>query len=82
MTVCRLPGFYEFMRRSLQHYAPEKCVFSIGAYQHLPPEFFKGYAYSLVSGARFIGWGWATWRDRWQEAWPILRGLPRACLIT
>jgi glycosyltransferase involved in cell wall biosynthesis len=65
-----VPGFYEFMRRALEHYAAEPRVFSIGGYQHLPPEFFRGYSYSLVSGARFIGWGWATWRDRWQTAWP------------
>jgi glycosyltransferase involved in cell wall biosynthesis len=64
------PGFYEFMRQALLHYAPEMRVFSIGAYQHLPSEFFRDYPYSFVSGARFIGWGWATWRDRWQEAWP------------
>ncbi|OGO37443.1 MAG: hypothetical protein A2W35_16295 [Chloroflexi bacterium RBG_16_57_11] len=66
-----VPGFYTFMRRALENYAPERRVFSIGGYQHLPPEFFHDYPYSLVSGARFIGWGWATWRDRWEEVWPF-----------
>ena len=65
-----VPGFYDFMRQALEHYEGVSRVFSIGGYQHLPPEFFRGYPCSLVSGARFIGWGWATWRDRWQEAWP------------
>jgi glycosyltransferase involved in cell wall biosynthesis len=68
-----VPGFYEFMRRALARYADEQRVFSIGGYQHLPPAFFRGYPCSLVSGARFSCWGWATWRDRWQAAWPHIQ---------
>lgn len=69
-------GFYEFMRQALMHYQDQKRVFSIGGYQHLPAEFFRGYPYTLVCGARFIGWGWATWRDRWREAWPFIQDYP------
>jgi glycosyltransferase involved in cell wall biosynthesis len=65
------------MRRALVHYVSQARVFSIGGYQHLPPEFFHGYPYSFISGARFIGWGWATWRERWQEAWPYFEDYQR-----
>jgi hypothetical protein len=67
-----VPGFYDFMRRALAHYAGERRVFSIGGYQYPPPSFFRGYPYSLVSGVRFSCWGWATWADRWQEARPFI----------
>lgn len=70
-----VPGFYHFMRQALARYAGAQRVFSIGGYQHLPPAFFRasGYPYSLISGARFTCWGWATWSDRWQEAWPNIQ---------
>lgn len=66
-------GFYDFMCRALGHYAAEKRVFSIGGYQHLSSQHFRNYPYSLVSGVRFTCWGWATWRDRWEEAWPFIQ---------
>ena len=67
-----MPGFYSFMRRALDHYESEKRVFSIGGYQVIPESFFKNYPYSLVSSARFLCWGWATWQDRWKSIAPHL----------
>lgn len=67
-----MPGFYSFMRRALDHYESEKRVFSIGGYQPIPESFFKNYPYSLVSSARFLCWGWATWQDRWKSIAPHL----------
>lgn len=67
-----MPGFYSFMRRALSHYQPEKKVFSIGGYQPIPLRYFKNYPYSLVSSARFLCWGWATWQDRWELITPYL----------
>jgi len=67
-----MPGFYSFMRRALSHYEPEKKVLSIGGYQPIPQEYFKNYPYSLVSCARFLCWGWATWQDRWELITPYL----------
>jgi hypothetical protein len=60
-----MPGFYSFMCQSLRHYEREKQVFSIGSYQLLEENFFKEYIYSVVSSPRFMCWGWATWKDRW-----------------
>jgi hypothetical protein len=67
-----MPGFYSFMRQALECYRSETKVFSIGGYQPIAPNFFKDYPYMLIGSARFIGWGWATWRDRWQEIAPYL----------
>ena len=67
-----MPAFYSLMRRALRHYEPEKRVFSIGGYQPVPYKYFKDYPYSLVSCARFMCWGWATWQDRWEVITPYL----------
>lgn len=67
-----LPGFYSFMRQALFHYQAEKKVFSIGGYQPIRQKYFRDYPYSLVSTARFLCWGWATWQDRWQLITPYL----------
>jgi hypothetical protein len=65
-----MPGFYSFMRQTLAYYKTNQKVFSIGGYQPIPQEFFKDYPYSLVSCARFMCWGWATWQDRWESIAP------------
>jgi hypothetical protein len=62
-----MPGFYSFMRRALVHYESNQKVFSVGGYQPIPQEFFKDYPFSVVSCARFMCWGWATWGDRWSS---------------
>jgi len=67
-----MPSFYYFMKRALSHYESLKSVFSIGGYQPIPPRFFRGYRPSLVSSARFLCWGWATWKDRWDLITPVL----------
>ena len=67
-----MPGFYAYLRQALERYCSESRVFSIGGYQPIASDFFKGYPYAVVGGARFIGWGWATWRERWLEIAPYL----------
>jgi glycosyltransferase involved in cell wall biosynthesis len=67
-----VPGFYSFVRQALEHYNTVDKVFSIGGYQPIRPGYFKNYPYTLVTSARFMCWGWATWRDRWQEIRPYL----------
>jgi hypothetical protein len=67
-----MPGFIWFMGQSLRQYEAQKKVFSIGGYQYIAQEFFKNYRYSLVSSARFVCLGWATWQDRWQLMEPYI----------
>jgi hypothetical protein len=65
-----MPSFYSVVKRALRYYEEDKRVFSIGGYQQIQDTFFTAYQYSLVSSARFTGWGWATWRDRWDMISP------------
>ncbi len=67
-----MPGFYSFMQQALIHYEDKKKVFSIAGCQPIPRKCFKNYPYSLVSSARFLCWGWATWHDRWELISPYL----------
>lgn len=67
-----MPGFYAFMRQALLRYRDEPRVFSVGSYQYIQPGFFLDRLDAVVSCARFTCWGWATWRDRWQEITPYL----------
>lgn len=67
-----MPGFYCFMTQALKYYEANNKVFSIGGYQPISKNFFKNYPYSLVSSARFMCWGWGTWRDRWESITPHL----------
>ncbi len=67
-----MPGFYDFMRQALTRYEKQPQVFSICGYQPLPPSMFKQHRLAVVGTARFSCWGWATWRERWQEIRPYL----------
>lgn len=67
-----MPGFYDFMKRSLQHYENKKRVFSIAGYQAFSQKYLNGYEISLVSLWRFNCWGWGTWQDRWSAIKPLL----------
>ncbi|MBN2301154.1 MAG: glycosyltransferase family 4 protein [Lentisphaerae bacterium] len=64
------PGFYDFMTQCLEYYDCDKQVFSIGGYQPISRDFFRGDSRSLVSSMRFLCWGWATWQDRWKDIIP------------
>ena len=67
-----MPAFYSVMKRALRHYADDTRVFSVGGYQQISGDFFKSCPYSFVSSARFMCWGWASWRNRWEPIAPYL----------
>jgi hypothetical protein len=69
-----MPGFYSVIKGALRYYERDKRVFSIGGYQQIQDTFFKSYRYSFVSSARFMGWGWATWKDQWDTISPCFSG--------
>lgn len=60
-----LPEFISFMQGSLQIYKEDYSVRSICGY--LPPEY--NVENSEFFSRRFIPWGWATWRTRWNDGW-------------
>lgn len=58
--------FFEFMFSSLEKYKEDKKVRSVCGYQ-LPIADFRSNSVDGVLIRRFMPWGWATWRDRWND---------------
>ena len=60
--VCTSPIFLKYMNQALEKYADEPNVMHISGFTHLDiPQ--RGDTYFTCHMA---GWGWATWKDRWQ----------------
>ena len=63
------PWFLKFMNEPLSYYESRKSVFSIGACR--PPlskmQIPCDYEYDVFVGLRSYSWGWATWKDRWDQ---------------
>ncbi len=63
------PWFLKYMNEALTYYEDRKSVFSIGACR--PPlskmQIPKDYEYDVFVGLRSYSWGWATWKDRWDQ---------------
>jgi len=61
------PGFFEFMFEALATYKFDRKVRSVCAYEFpfaCRPDQDEIHG---VPSRRFMPWGWATWRDRWQD---------------
>lgn len=64
-------NYLQFMNDALEAYEKSKHVFSVSGYSYpLPvPADFSDDVYLLP---RASSWGWATWRDRWEQAdWEV-----------
>jgi hypothetical protein len=66
--------FLTFMNHMLETYEKEKKIYSITGYNY-PPKLMKipkEYKYDIYFSPRAGSWGWATWKDRWNNAdWEI-----------
>lgn len=64
------PAFLSFMEKALARYKDEKSVFSISGNSPAPRKFAvpEDYPYDVFASPRLFNWGWATWRDRWEQA--------------
>ena len=61
--ICTSPVFLSYMNEALRKYAEEPKVMHIAGFTNLDiPE--KGDTYFTP---HMTGWGWATWKDRWQK---------------
>ena len=63
------PHTLRFLNAGLERYADEPVVFNIAAWSP-PPRIVSvsgGYPYDAYFVPRFDGWGWASWRDRWEK---------------
>ncbi len=60
------PYFLSFMNRALDAFETNRQIGSIAGYA--PPIVFpKDYTSDIFLAWRSCSWGWATWKDRWQE---------------
>jgi hypothetical protein len=57
-------NFLLFMHNALQHYRDENIVFSISGYV---PKVSDTQNYDAFLWGRPHSWGWATWKDRWDN---------------
>ena len=69
--ICTGPGFLTYMNHAFQLYAEEKRVMHVSGFTHLDllgehPELVSSES-ETYSTPHPAGWGWGTWRDRWQE---------------
>jgi hypothetical protein len=63
------PSFLNYMNEALDYYENRKTVFSISGY-NLPPGKLPipdDYPYDVYVSLRNSSWGWATWKDRWEQ---------------
>ena len=68
------PMFLTYMNNMLDKYKDEKKIYSITGY-NFPPKLMKipkEYKYDIYFSPRAGSWGWATWKDRWNNAdWEV-----------
>ena len=68
------PHTLRFLNAGLKKYASEPGVFNIAAWSP-PPRIMtvpSAYPYDVYFIPRFNGWGWASWRDRWEKVdWTV-----------
>lgn len=61
-----LPGFFDFMLKGLSNFRGMPKVRSLCGYQ-FPHVANYTAPVTPICVSRFVPWGWATWRDRWNE---------------
>lgn len=61
------PNFLDFMNQSLQKYATNQTVFSVGGYT-FPLRKPADYKHDVYFFGRTCAWGWGIWADRWFKA--------------
>jgi len=66
------PVFLSFMNDALNTYEKEKNVFSISGYSFNLTNDSDNYPYDVYFLNRGWSWGWATWKDRWDDVdWDV-----------
>lgn len=68
------PAFLAYMNQALDFYEARKTVFSVSGYNYpaskmqIPTD----YPYDTYVSLRNASWGWATWKDRWEQVdWDV-----------
>lgn len=69
--IVTTPNFLDFINQSLNYYAHDERVFSIGGYT-FPFKKPDGYQADGYFFGRHCAWGWGIWADRWKQIdWEI-----------
>ncbi|MFC4802576.1 glycosyltransferase family 2 protein [Neobacillus sp. GCM10023253] len=58
--------FLQFMNDALDYYEANKNIWSISGY-NIPIEIPNDYKSEVYLSYRGCSWGWATWKDRWEN---------------
>lgn len=67
-----LPFFLKYMNEALERYESEKKVFAVTGYSYFPQGSSKlPETYFLQN---MCSWTWATWKDRWEQFDPDVKG--------
>ncbi|MCS2404710.1 hypothetical protein NXY31_07810 [Bacteroides salyersiae] len=65
------PNFLSYINQALDYYEHDKRIFSICGYG-LKIKKPIGYSSDVYLSKRSSSWGWATWKDRWEQVdWEI-----------
>lgn len=61
------PYFLKYMNEALDFYKEDKRIYSISGY-NFPIKIPKSYKQNIYLSLRPSSWGWATWKDRWDNS--------------
>jgi len=61
------PYFLQFINDALVTYQDDTRVMHVGGFTNLHPSLFPSHPSPTYFTPHMAGWGWATWRDRWQQ---------------
>lgn len=63
--------FLQYMNDALDYYESNNKIWSISGY-NIPIEIPNNYKSEIYLSYRGCSWGWATWKDRWEEVdWDV-----------
>ncbi len=60
-------NFLSFINRALNFYQDDKKIFSVTGFNYHNYKKPKNYRHDVFFVSRISSWGWATWKDRWDE---------------
>ncbi|MBI2798436.1 methyltransferase domain-containing protein [Candidatus Saccharibacteria bacterium] len=66
--VCVAPGFFEYMKQALNRYAQDKRIAGVTGLRYpFDRRNMDSLNKDVFLAPRFSSWGWATWKDRWEN---------------